>query len=874
MKWRDNSFSSMGKIFIHVSSLVAVLAFVAMMTFSSCSPEQRGVDTGETAEIVDGREFVTSLGMHASNLPLSDLRSGGVEDIKQIQHMRILVFDEDQKFLYTADAVLGEDHTTSPTDASLYLPDGKRDKIEVMRSFEVKLVESSKPRYLHFVVDYGWKNFSQDYFLKGTSAGELMTQLHTKLEVANGNSSTKAFSPMWSIVRVDKLNKRTLEGKVIKLLRNYAKIQLQVADGVKATDRMTIDGYCIANSLNKGMVVSFRVQNYKYEFPFKITEATVPADAEFLPTPTDDDMITPDKTFNLFESKNDHETKKMCVIIRGTKSGETRKRYYKIDLVSRKNELSVNEYIQILRNNWYVINISRIKSEGYSSLEDALKAPADNNVFASVELKDFSKVSDGTYYLDVNPIQMVIVKPGTYSFNTIFNGKRDYTRFYPNWTAKDDLLMGDWNKTTSTDPMQTTFTFTVDRIPADNIEEYKVEVVGLRYANKSGLNPGDPGYDSNAKSPVIDGVSGATTPITRTVHITLRSPYLFNAKLEDDPSSNVTSDMILSFEVYTTIPQTLLPLEVLIEARDITPRNKGGASSADLMIVEREVEENGVQKKKLFYRYTLTPEAYKVAIDGDRRIKMPVTINDGTATLSSDITLMSELYRSDIIYGAKKPRENSFELTCFLPDGSSHTIPSASEDSFIFKLDDQPNVAGIKLISVDGRGKFRLQITDKNIRGTQKLEVSTWLTSYNDYGYFMYLVKRTMTVAEWLGYTSSSVRLEGASVHVKGFLLHYNNGYATLRPTGVRPMIWGTSSYTGFYTDLTDIANYKLSDAGRYVNGEYGYDFEFTIPESTYRPNANGYFKWTGIGFGYHDKNKYPAQWKDLQNSGKVSWYY
>lgn len=854
-----------------------VIALVVMILFSACSPEHRGAEPENNIEIVDGREFVASFGVQASNLPLNDLRSGGEESIKDdIEHMRVLVFNEDQKFLYTAEAVLGEATATAPTQDGVYLPDGKRDNIQNMRSFKVKLVESSKPRYLHFVADYDWNNFSQDYFLKGTSAGELMTQLYTTLDVANGNNATTSFDPMWSMVRVDKLDKSTLEGKVIKLLRNYAKIELKVAPEVSSEDGFTIDGYCVANTLNKGMVAPFKVQNYTYEFPFNVTEATVPADAELLPPPTDDSMITLDKTFNLFESKNDHDTKKVCVVIRGKKGSDIR--YFKIDLVNRKDEFSINDYIQILRNNWYVINISRIKSKGYANFKDALNAPADNNVFASVEMKDFSKVSDGKYNLTADPIEMVIVKPGTYSFNALFNGTSEYTRFYPDWDKVNDPRMGDWNKTTTTDPMQTNFTFTVNRIPADNIEEYKVEVVGLRYADKSGLNPGDPGYDPTKKTPVLDGVTGATTPITRTVHITLRSPYRFNATLVRDSKSTVISDMLLSFEVYKSLPMPLLPLEVLIEARDITPRNKGGNATSDLMIVEREVEENGVMKKKLFYSYTLTPEAYTVAIKGDHRISIPVTINDGTATLLSPITLSSELYTNQTIYGVgsgtggdPSVRENAFVIDFLLPDDTQMTMPAAAENDIEFKLDGVPyNGDKINLMSVDNRGKFNLQILDNSISGTQKLEISAWLTRYNDYGYFSYLVKKEMTVAQWLE-PSASVRFDGVSVSVKGFLYHYNNNF---RPFGLEPEIWGMYPGTDLDTNLTTVANYTLSDTGKYVNGEWGYEFTFTIPEAIYDANAKSLRKWTGIGFGYSGKYKWPAEWSELISSTRVTWWY
>lgn len=843
------------------------VAFFVLVVWGlvSCTADQLSVDESSTQEIVDGREFIAKLGAYANDLSVVQVRSGGVEDISQIEHLRILVFDEDQKFLYTSDAIIGREPVPSPSDDASYLPTPQKENITQMRSFQVKLVESSKPRYLHFIVDYDWKNFSQDYFLKGTSAGELIPQLETTLEAANGNNPTRAFSPMWAMVKAEKLNKDFLQGKVIKLLRNYSKIGIEIAPEVEATDGFTLEAFCVANSLNKGTVAPFKVVNYRYEFPYPISRPTVPVDAELLSTPTDDFMIAPDKTFNLFETHNENQ-QKTCVIIKGTKAGETGKRYYKIDLVNRANENSINEYIQIIRNNWYVVKISGVKSKGYSSLEDALKAPADNNLFASVEMKDYSKVSDGVYNLQTDPIQIVIVQPGTYSFNTLFNGESEYTRFYPNWDKEKDLYLGDWQTATNlADPNQTVFSFTAKQIPSDNILEYKVEVVGLRYADKNGVNPGEPGYDPDNNVPVIDGYSGATTPITRTVQITLRNPYQFKAKLDDDPNSSEVADNILSFEVYNSIPKTLIPFEVLIEASDITPRNMG--ASTDLMIVERD--------KKLYYSYTVNPETYKTAIEsGKNRIQIPVKINDGTATLKGNITLTSKLYAKDVIYGESesKPREVQFNIWYYLPDRTLKWMPSNAENAIQFKLNSVSYTGDkIKLLSVGNEGQFLLQVFDDAL-ANQKLEISAWVTRPNPYGFFSYLVKKEMTVNEWLVQAGRDVQFEGASIHVKGFLVHKNGYYETLRPN-LTPRLYAVDGSTPprSVADITSVANYTVG-SGSYKEGLWGYEVDFTIPESEYVSNK---YNWTGVGIGYYDDNRwYHVFWSDWQSTTLCYWYY
>lgn len=849
----------------------AMLLGIFSMAAGCSHNEYKHMEDTLDSTLSEGNPFTTTLGLYSSRLLLNELRSGGVENISEVQNLRVLVFDEDQKFLYTAVSVLGGNPVASPSEDEKYLPDQKREGITQMRPFEVQLIKSSKPRYLHFVADYDWKNFSQDYFLKGTAAGELVTRLQTTLTSANGNNPTDAFSPMWSVIRVEKLDENTLKDRVIKLLRNYAKVSIEVAESVRTTDDFVLQSYCIANSMDKGTVAPFKVDNYSYSFPFTVTQPTVPADANFLPA-VEANMIDPSKTFNLFEHKNKHETKKICVIIKGLKKDQTR--FYKIDFVNRSSSFSVNEYLPILRNNWYVVKVSSVKADGYSTFEEALQAPADNNIFASVEMKSYTKVSDGKYELTADPIEIVIVKPGNYSFDVIFNGTQKYTRFYPNWDKASDSYMGDYSfDSTKPTQLQTRFDFKAKSIPSDNILEYKVDVVGLRYANKtSGLNPGDPGYDPNAKEPVIDGITGATTPITRTVHITLRKPYQFNAKLDKDYTSSDPSDMILSFQIYKTIPEALLPLEVLIQAKDISPRNKG--LNTDLMIVERE--------HKLYYRYMIRPEVFKEKIESNNpRIEIPVTINDGTTKVVGDITLSSELYLDETIHGeATKVLENTFAISYKIPDGTVKTMPATASNDVTFRLDGVSYSGDkIKLTAADDRGNFTLEILDDSLKDKQ-LEMSVWVRRENIYGSFNLLVKGSKTVSEWLTYKGDLQRpdaFKGAAIKVKGFLVHRSSSgyYDTYMPSGYTPSLWAIRS--GNYRDTDITSYYHIDSSAKYRDGRYGYDISFEIGENQYSNVDNGTWIGVGVGYSYYGSSSYtlyPYSWGQLINSTLMVWYY
>lgn len=161
------------------------------------------------------------------------------------------------------------------------------------------------------------------------------------------------------------------------------------------------------------------------------------------------------------------------------------------------------------------------------------KPPLANNIFSSVELKDFEHVSDGQKSLVVSPIQQVLVTPGTYSFSTNYmsgtTDLRNYLRYYPTWDTATDNYLGALTGTPDG------FTVEVKAIPPDAVLDYSVEVVALRYSG----TPATP----------VDGISGATTPILRQVRLTLR------------PRSSLTRFYIQKKQVQITAPWSLMYLK-------------------------------------------------------------------------------------------------------------------------------------------------------------------------------------------------------------------------------------------------------------------------------------------------------------------------
>ena len=528
-----------------------------------------------------GDSITLTLGLHADDLSDLTLRSEAINDdeVEKITSLRILVFNEHQEFLYSTDAVLGDPVSADDYLDDAFLPDGKKGSIQRIKSFQATFIQSDKPRYLHFVANYDWTGQTQDYFLVGNSAGAIIPNLTTSIESANGNNGkTKAFDPMWAQVKLNKLDGQSLQGKVVKLLRCHAKIT--VVNKTPATNGFKLTGFTACNVHKSGTVAPFVMDNYAFAFPYAPTKATIPPDVKIIPNNIPEHMVPADAEFRLFEHQNDGN-KKVFLIIRGEKllkdGRTTATRYYKVDFVAKRNKENIvsDRVLPIIRNNHYKVTITAVNSDGYATMAEAIAAPAHNNIFSSIELQEFTQVSDEMFTLKADPVQILIVRPGTYDFNTSFaitnndyhfkpygggtgeGSGAQYIRYYKRW-SDHDAYMG---ALTQTDVRTRSgnddhFSVEVKDIPSDAVERYSIEVAGLRSYAPDDTPPTDPKdlytYERKNGTPV----SGATNPLIRNVEITIRKPLLFKAKLVDDGSQ--TGDKLLEFDLYKNLPKAIV----------------------------------------------------------------------------------------------------------------------------------------------------------------------------------------------------------------------------------------------------------------------------------------------------------------------------
>ena len=824
----------------------------------------------------EGDSITLTLGLHADDLSDLALRSEAINDdeVEKITSLRILVFNEHQEFLYSTDAVLGDPAPADPLGDDAFLPDGKKGSIKRIKSFKATFIQSNEPRYLHFVANYDWTGQTQDYFLVGNSAGAIIPNLITKIETANGNNDkTKAFDPMWAQVKLNKLDGESLQGKVVKLLRCHAKVTVTVAPELKGFE---LTGFTACNVHKSGTVAPFVMDNYAFSFPYAPTKATTPPDVETILNNEPTHIVPANTEFKIFEHQNDGN-KKVFLIIRGNKklsNGDTQERYYKVDFVAKRNKENIvsDRVLPIIRNNHYKVTITAVNSDGYETMADAIAAPAHNNIFSSIELQEFTQVSGEMFTLKADPVQILIVRPGTYDFNTGFaitdsnyrfkpygggtgaGFGAQYIRYYKRW-SDNDFYMGALTQTevSTRRGNEDRFSVEVKNIPSDAVERYSIEVAGLRSYAPDDTPPANPKDLYTYER--VDGqpVSGATTPLIRNVEITIRKPLLFKAKLVNDASQ--TGYKFLEFDIYKNLPKGIFPFEVLIEAPDLSPRNKQG-NTENLTIVKR--------GSKVYYRYLVKTDSY------DRhngRIRIPMLVNDGTDSPSHDIVLTSPYYETETIYPTTSTYKSKRMHLYFKVPGTSGTkrlMPSTSP--FTQKGDAVPQ--GTYYIQpTNSDGLFFLTYDTKKAPANmdQEVTIKSVYQVQSVYGYISFTVSATKTLREWVA--SEEHEFTATSVEIKGQLLHHSNGEYYERPSNNRQPYWDIyDDATRRYVDISDFLT--LSDTP-ISQDNLSYEFYLTIPESVFKPTMSV------ITVGYDGARTTSSyDWEDLMNTTRLIWDY
>lgn len=559
-----------------------IIALLALLSFSlaSCTKEDSSIEP--IADLAEGTEFEVSLGLRSQDVCHSSIRG----QMPLIENLWILVFDENHRFICRRKAVL-EGVTNQSSEPFFPLPGESTPPApsvdNEIQKFTATLVSTSKPCYIHFVANYDWPaDYPQDYFLKGKGEGEIIAALKTDKEV------------FWRKVELSKLQPTTFNNKVVRLLRNQARVVVSLT-GPLAIPGSDFDllGYALYNVPDKGTVAPFVYDlsapagSLPYSFPTKPEDPTEPAGVNLI-IPTEADVVMPADLKDgrrMFEYDNHAHPDKAFVIIKGQKKGKP-VGFYKVDL---KRDLITGDIYDVIRNTSYRILISSVITEGYATLQEAAENPAGNNLLASIELSEFLSITDGENTLDVDKLGGVFVNPGTFETIVTYTGTDGTPGDNPLNHISFRLL----------DPNNNLITPTGDAylgIPSLNTSTGILSVQVKQIPDEA---DGDMLY--NLLVIATAPIGGAV--LLRKLPVLLTQPYGFNARIikENNPSNPSTGDDVqIKFDIPTSMPKAAFPFEVLLEVTNLTPSLAPGHNN-EMTIV--------LKDKKFYYSYIVKSDS-------------------------------------------------------------------------------------------------------------------------------------------------------------------------------------------------------------------------------------------------------------------------
>ena len=261
----------------------------------------------------------------------------------------------------------------------------------------------------------------------------------------------------------------------------------------------------------------------------------------------------PTDPFYIYEHKNVNADKTVFIIVKGKyaedgnfNGSDVKETYYKMDLVY-KDQNSVTQYYNILRNLWYNLIITEVLSDGYTNESDAVENPASNNLSGSTVVSELTNISDGVGHLFVDRTSIVIVDSNPVTFKYLF---------------KPDLE----NNPNGVD--NTAVTVSLDQNEQQVVSSYSVATAddadGWRVVT---ITPNAPTDEIQFQNIVVTGTNSEDETLDRTVRLTLRKP--FNMIVECDPKKlykTYNSPVRVSIYIPTGLPLSYFPLDFHISS--------------------------------------------------------------------------------------------------------------------------------------------------------------------------------------------------------------------------------------------------------------------------------------------------------------------
>lgn len=342
---------------------------------------------------------------------------------------------------------------------AVYRPDKKEVVGDVVK-YKVTLNRTDQPRILHFVAvtdnNLNIPNGVEGSVMPGLTSQNSNDAYWRRLEFKNGYCTHVVIEDKdeWEFnddFRKQLLGTKDTGPKNLKLIRNFAKITVGIAENATVADGATgfdLEGFMIVNTPLKGTMVPY--SSTTQEFPefleedgvtpisYKILSKTYsgisPAnttlgnqvtsgdgsniqDQDLTTYVTNEDGIT--KTWKCLPSEYIYERPfnslyHTFIIIKGTYHNrvlnpDDNPSYYKLDLGTSDND-GIFRYYGLLRNYNFFIRINRIETSGYATVAEAAEGTVYNNISFDISTDNLMNISDGRDIVRVNFTTAVITE--------------------------------------------------------------------------------------------------------------------------------------------------------------------------------------------------------------------------------------------------------------------------------------------------------------------------------------------------------------------------------------------------------------------------------------------------------------------------------
>ena len=534
----------------------AIMALVALVATSCYQGEELDTTVNDDGQQI---EFVAQVpNMSIVNTRAVDPDGGGVQQIT------IFCFDENSLFISTVTATMANSSNS----------------ISLNGKFRVTIPDHATT--LQLVGNQNLTYFREDNY-RGMSEVDVMASL----EASAGRMI------YWARRTVDELKAHNSDSNPVKLLRNQAKITLNV-DSSKST--FVEKGWVVVNSNAFGTVAPYSAENGGFVAPTLATPfVTLPDNGAKL---GDFQDVRTNAEEYIFETENS-SADPIDFIVKGSQNGGE-DLYYRISLIDEQDN-----HVMIMRNHHYTVNIVGDLYYGQPTFAEALTAPATNNVWVSIS-DNIAEVQDSEYRLAVDHTSVIVGEeefhtPNTYYLHYTLEALKgqSLSAAEVSWLDGNNVAMNDFSHSFDSTTGRGTILVTLNQMGNEQKREGTILVKKGRLSRK-------------IKVVTVKKQTFEPAWITTNIYGT-------------GTGENVT----MMFTIPEECPAELFPMDVLISVNDLDVRHGSGMV---LPVINRGDEGYG-EDNGIGYKYVLTVNG-----TGKQRIYFETTLEKQTAD-NIDVTI-------------------------------------------------------------------------------------------------------------------------------------------------------------------------------------------------------------------------------------------